>query len=130
MCKERKLDLRNHSKRTKSNHLNRGKLHLNQKGLKVLVDAFLKEMSNVFNWYYSDQDSRLNHEGCNSKFPLEDRKKIDAKTVFKSIRQENTNRLVFAHININSLRNKFELLADQVKGNIDVLMMPEKKNWW
>ena len=49
MCKERKLDLRNHSKRTKSNHLNRGKLHLNQRGLKVLVDAFLKEMSNVFN---------------------------------------------------------------------------------
>ena len=59
---------------------------------------------------------------------MKDRKKIDAKTVFKSIRQENTNRLVFAHININSLRNKFELLADQVKGNIDVLMMPEKKN--
>ena len=45
----------------------------------------------------------------------------------KSIRQENTNKLVFAHININSLRNKFELLVDQVKGNIDVLMISETK---
>ena len=45
----------------------------------------------------------------------------------KSIRQENTNKLVFPHININSLRNKFELLVDQVKGNIDVLMISETK---
>ena len=45
----------------------------------------------------------------------------------KSIRQDDTNKLVFAHININSLRNKFELLVDQVKGNIDVLMISETK---
>ena len=45
----------------------------------------------------------------------------------KSIRQENTNKLVFAHININSLRNKFELLVDQVKGNSDILMIFETK---
>ena len=45
----------------------------------------------------------------------------------KSIRHENTNKLVFAHININSLRNKFELFVDQVKGNIDVLMISETK---
>ena len=49
MCKERKLNLINHSKKIKPNHLNRGKLHLNQKGSKVLGDAFLKEISNVFN---------------------------------------------------------------------------------
>ena len=60
-------------------------------------------------------------------FHLKIKKKFDAKTIFKSIRQENTNRLVFAQLNINSLRNKFELLANQVKGNIDVLMMSETK---
>ena len=49
MCKEKKLNLINHSKKIKSNHLNRGKLHLNQKRLKVLGDAFLKEISNAFN---------------------------------------------------------------------------------
>ena len=45
----------------------------------------------------------------------------------KSIHRENTNKLVFAHININSLRNKFELIVDQVKGNIDVLVISEIK---
>ena len=48
MCKERKLNLINHSKKIKPNHLNRGKLHLNHKGSRGLDDAFLKEMS-VFN---------------------------------------------------------------------------------
>ena len=43
------------------------------------------------------------------------------------MRRENANKLVFAHIKINSLRNKFKLLADQVKGNIDVLMNSETK---
>ena len=62
-----------------------------------------------------------------SKFSLEDKKRTDAKTILKSIRQENTNNVVFAHININSLRNKFELLADQVEVNIDVLMISETK---
>ena len=60
----------------------------------------------------------MNHEGCKSNFLLEDKKRIDAKTILKSIRRENTHKLVFARININSLRNKFELLVDQVKGNI------------
>ena len=127
MFKEKKKNLINHSKKIKLNHLNRSTLHLNQKGSKVLSDAFLKEISNVFNWHYSDEDSRLNHEGCKSKFSLEDKKRIDTKTILKSIRQEHTNKLVFAHININSLRNKFELLADQVKGNIDVLMISKTK---
>ena len=45
----------------------------------------------------------------------------------KSIRRENTNKLVFAHVNINSLRNEFDLLANQVKGNIHVLMISETK---
>ena len=45
----------------------------------------------------------------------------------KAIRQENTNKSAFARININLLRNKFQLLGDQVKGNIDVVMISETK---
>ena len=94
---------------------------------KDLGDALMKEISNVFNWHYSHDDSRLNHRECKSKFSLQNKKRIDAETILKSIHQENTNKLVFAHIKINSLRNKFELFVDQVKGNIDVLMTAEKK---
>ena len=35
--------------------------------------------------------------------------------------------LIFAHLNINSIRNKFELLKKQIKGNIDILMISETK---
>ena len=84
MSKEKKLSLINHSKKIKPDNLNQGKLHLNQKGLKVLGDAFLKEISNVFHWHYSDEVSRLNHERCKSKFSLEDKKRIDAKIDAKS----------------------------------------------
>ena len=41
--------------------------------------------------------------------------------------QSNVNRLVIAHININSLRNKFESLKILIKGNIDFLVITESK---
>ena len=45
----------------------------------------------------------------------------------KALRSDNSNKLVFAHVNINSIRNKFEFLSTQVKGNKDVLMVSETK---
>ena len=77
----------------------------------------MKEISNAFNWHYIDKNI----------ISLEDKKRINAKTILKSIHQENTNKLLFAHININTRRNKFSLLVDQVKGNINVLMISETK---
>ena len=32
---------------------------------------------------------------------------------------------MFGHLNINSIKNKLELLVEQVKGNLDVLMEPK-----
>ena len=111
-CVRKEIELDKYS--TKIKHLNRGKLHLNQKGWKVLGVAFLKEIFNIFNWYYINENSRLNHEGCKSNFSLENDKRIEAKTILKLLRRENTNK--FVH------RNKFELFVNQVEGNIDVLM--------
>ena len=87
----------------------------------------MKKISNIFNWNYGDEDSRLNNEESGSKFSLANKKRIDAKTILKSICQKKKNKSVVAHININSLRNKFELLFHQVKGIIDVLMISETK---
>ena len=36
---------------------------------------------------------------------------------------KNPNRLIFAHININSSRNKFEMLQEEIGNNIDVLLI-------
>ena len=45
----------------------------------------------------------------------------------KSLREENPDRPIFAQININSIRNKFQFLASQVINNVDVLLVSETK---
>ena len=37
------------------------------------------------------------------------------------------NKIIVRQLNINPIRNKFDFLAQQVKGNIDILMISEKK---
>ena len=37
------------------------------------------------------------------------------------------NKLIFGHLNINSIKNKSDLLSEQVKGYIDVLVVSETK---
>ena len=45
----------------------------------------------------------------------------------KVLRLKNFNKLITAHLNINSLRNKFEFLISLIKDNIDILMISETK---
>ena len=49
LCKEKNYYFIDHSTRIKRNHLNKGKLHLNEKGTKLLSDIFVKELSKAFN---------------------------------------------------------------------------------
>ena len=39
----------------------------------------------------------------------------------------NINRLMIGHINTNSIRNKFEIHLNSIKGNLDILMISEIK---
>ena len=45
----------------------------------------------------------------------------------KSVPRKNLRRIIFAHLNINSLRNKFDALVDQIKRNVDILVISETK---
>ena len=45
----------------------------------------------------------------------------------ENIPRKNINRLIFAQLNINSLRNKFESLQHIINKNIDVLLISETK---
>ena len=49
LCKENNIYLIDNSKKIKPQHINKGKLHLNQKGSHLLSDTFLKEISRMFN---------------------------------------------------------------------------------
>ena len=44
-----------------------------------------------------------------------------------SIRKRNLNKLVVAHLNINSLRLKFDSLGQKITGNVNILMISETK---
>ena len=43
----------------------------------------------------------------------------------KPLHKSNLNRLIFAHLNINSIRNKFEFLAKDLACNVVLLMISE-----
>ena len=45
----------------------------------------------------------------------------------KSLRKNNLNKLIFAQLNINSIRNKFEFLAKDRASNVDLLIILETK---
>ena len=44
-----------------------------------------------------------------------------------NLKPKDPNGLIFAHLNVTSVRNKFDLIADIVKNNIDILMISETK---
>ena len=45
----------------------------------------------------------------------------------KYVPRKNLSRIIFAHLNINSLRKKIDALVDQIKGNVDILVISETK---
>ena len=49
------------------------------------------------------------------------------KEEFDNLRLKNPNRLICAHLNINFLGNKIDLLIDIIKNNIDMLIISETK---
>ena len=49
------------------------------------------------------------------------------KDALKKLSIKNLNRVIISQININSIRNKIELLSEAVLGNIDILMVSETK---
>ena len=116
----------NHSQKIKSHHLNKGKLHLNKKRSTVSRNSFLRETSKVFNWQLKNDSSR-NFEECNFDVALDAEQLSSCDKTLKSIRNDNVNKSIFAYLNINPIRNKFELLKAQIKGNIDILMISETK---
>ena len=127
LCQERNMYLIDNSKKIKPNHLNKGKLHLNKNGSNILSRTFVNEISRVFNWRVADNNSSINIEGCNTSVLHYINKVSDWNNTLKSLRKGNLNKRVFTHLNLNSIRNKFELLSEQIKGTIGVLMISETK---
>ena len=71
----------------------------------------------------------LNNRRHSGKFVTDEYKTkvFDGDSNLKSLRRRNFNKLVLGHLNINSLRNKFDALTQQITGNVDILMLSETK---
>ena len=74
----------------------------------------------VFNRQFENNSSR-NFEKCNS----DTGKLSSCDKTLKPIRNYKINKLIFAHLNTDF--KKFELLKQQIKGCIDILMISETK---
>ena len=61
----------------------------------------------------------------NSKSLLSDQKNLGSN--LHKVRIENPSRIIFGQMNINSIRNKFDLLMNIIKNEIDILMISETK---
>ena len=106
MCKKKDIYLTDNAKKIEPQSLNKGKFHLNQEGSRLLKDILLKENSHVSNWQIRTKNS--DSEEWISNLTLTGLKIIDCKSTLKTIREDNLNKLTFAHLNINSIWNKFD----------------------
>ena len=80
----------------------------------------------------SNSENEIDHNTSGkSENPLSDPIIIDENTYdflgIKDLGSQNPFRVIIGHININSIRNKFEPLVSFINNNLDILMISETK---
>ena len=75
----------------------------------------------------SDEDSTSDTENDDVSLDQSLDTNKNAFDLIKEYRLKNTNKVILAHLNINSIRNKFSSLKELVSDNIDVLVIEETK---
>ena len=78
----------------------------------------------------SNSENEIDHNTSGkSENPLSDPIITDENTYdfreIKDLRNQNSFRIIIVHININSIRNKFEPLVSFINNNLDILMISE-----
>ena len=51
--------------------------------------------------------------------------KWNCRSVLISLYKDNLDKLVFVHLNVNSIKNKFGYLSEQIRGNVDIVLVTE-----
>ena len=97
-------------------------MHLTKYGSRVLSNNFVSKIYKVLHWQIDRDISNTSVVEYNFKDDLSAKKYNECNVTLTTIRSDNVNKLIFPHLNINSIRNKFKFLAKQFKGNRDILM--------
>ena len=74
-------------------------------------------------WYFE-----LWNDECKSRLPFKSVNSISVRSI-RDVRKRNLKRIILGHLNINSVRNKFDLLVEQIKGKVDIMVISETKGW-
>ena len=121
-CKQKNIGLID-DENLKENQLGIKKLHLNRKGNILFAKNLLKFIEDNWN-FRSETDIFKEENGASDDSTV---LQSDVKKSLKNIRTSNNNKLIFGHLNVNSLRNKFDILSEQTKCSIDIFMVSETK---
>ena len=107
----------------KKNYLGIKRLHLNRKGNTLFAKNLLDFVEGNRN-FRSEKDIFKEENGASDDSTV---MQSDAKKSLKNIRISDINKLIFGRLNVNSLRNKLDILSKQIKGSIDIFMVSETK---
>ena len=112
-------------------------IYLLESGKIKLAENFISFLNNC-HWLSSRLFFRIPHTRKYSTYTLSiikhkelrinlEKKHSKYKFVLKNLRLKNKNKIIIGHININSLRNKFESLTEMFPDKVDLLMIFETK---
>lgn len=92
----------------KVQHLDKRKLYLNKWGFNTVASTFISELSRTLNWQRNKNNAVFIVKKCNSDKINVNQNVTDCNTVLKSLCCNNSNKLIFANLNLKSVRNKFK----------------------
>ena len=107
----------------KENHLGIKKLHLNRKGNTLFAKNLLNFIEGNLN-FRSEKDIFKEENGAPDDSTV---LQSDVKKPLKNIPISNMNKLISRHLDANSLRNKFDILSEHIKGSRDIATVSETK---
>ena len=122
-CKQNNIDFVDNSDIIEE-HLGSKKLHLNKRGNAILAKNILKFLRDSY-WNDDILNCGMKYDQCKSKLPSKSVNSVSVGSI-RDVCERNLKRIILSHSNINSIRNKFHLLADQIKGNVDIMVISEK----
>ena len=132
-CHKGNIPVINHNNINPNRHLNRSKLHFNNYSNWVFVKNIRNSLSNLIwsdgrdNFDYMQDSPSLNISLQNSLDILESSNIFENDlNKIKMQRLEHFNTLIVGHLNINSIRNKFEMIAETIT-NFDIFLISESQ---
>ena len=89
---------------------------------------FTSENSMIMSNLSAEETTNVESKSKNDSGIQGESQKCEKSTDFLfNMRKHHSNKIIMAHMNINSLRNKFDMLTNSVSECIDILMISETK---